>query len=115
MSFNLAAILHESALADPQAAALRFGGTVASYSELDDESGRIAEGLRTAGLAPGEVVAVQLPNIPQFVSLYFGILKAGLVLLRLNPLLKAREIAYHLRDSRARILVTHETFLADAG
>ena len=115
MSFNLAAILHESALADPQAAALRFGGTVASYSELDDESGRIAEGLRTAGLAPGEVVAVQLPNIPQFVSLYFGILKAGLVLLPLNPLLKAREIAYHLRDSRARILVTHETFLADAG
>jgi long-chain acyl-CoA synthetase len=114
MSFNLATILHESALAAPEDPALYFAGSVLTYGELDEQSGRLAAGLLERGLAPGEVVAVQLPNLPQFLIAYFGVLKAGLTVLPLNPLLKAPEIAYHLADSSARLLITFEGFLEDA-
>ncbi len=80
MSFNLATILTETTLAAPDAPVCRFGGNPTSYRELDEQSGRLAAGLRAAGLAPGQVVAVQLPNLPQFLTAYFGALKAGLVI-----------------------------------
>ncbi|HEY1324918.1 MAG TPA: AMP-binding protein, partial [Streptosporangiaceae bacterium] len=99
MSFNLATILTESALAAPDAPACRFAGTTTTYAELDEQSGRVAAGFRSAGLSPGQVVALQLPNIQPFLIAYFGALKAGLVVLPLNPLLMAPEIEYHLTDS----------------
>ncbi|HWD03754.1 MAG TPA: long-chain fatty acid--CoA ligase [Amycolatopsis sp.] len=105
MSFNLATILRESALAQPEKDFLRFPGGSHSYAEVDERSGRVAAALRRRGLAPGDKVAVQLANGPEFVCSYFGILKAGLVMVPLNPLLKAAEIAYHLEDSDARLLI----------
>src|SRR5258708_35493766 len=60
MSFNLAPILTETPLAAPDASVCRFGGNPTSYRELDEQSGRLAAGLQVAGLAPGQVVAVQL-------------------------------------------------------
>jgi len=90
MSFNLATILTETTLAAPDAPVCRFGGTTTTYRELDELSGRAAAGLREAGLSPGQVVALQLPNIPQFLIAYFGALKAGLVVLPLNPRARAR-------------------------
>jgi long-chain acyl-CoA synthetase len=57
---------------------------------------------------------VQLPNVPEFVFAYFGILRAGLVMVPLNPLLTAPEIAYHLTDSDARLPVTSALFLEAA-
>jgi acyl-CoA synthetase (AMP-forming)/AMP-acid ligase II len=74
--------------------AYRFAGAATTYRQLDEQSDRFAAGLREAGLRPGEVVALQLPNIPPFLTAYFGALKAGLVVLPLNPLLMAPEIAY---------------------
>jgi long-chain acyl-CoA synthetase len=114
MSFNLATILTETTLAAPGAPVCRFGGTTTSYRELDEQSGRLAAGLQAAGLAPGQVVAVQLPNIPQFLIAYFGALKAGLVVLPLNPLLMAPEIEYHLTDSAASLLIGFESMHAEA-
>jgi long-chain acyl-CoA synthetase len=114
MSFNLATILTEAALAAPGAPACRFAGTTTSYGELDELSGRFAAGLRAAGLGPGQVVAIQLPNIPQFLIGYFGALKAGLVVLPLNPLLMAPEIEYHLADSAAALLIGFEGMHAEA-
>src|SRR5215467_7551041 len=114
MSFNLATILTETALTTPDAPVCRFGGTTTSYCELDEQSGRLAAGLQAAGLAPGQVVAVQLPNLPQFLIAYFGALKAGLVVLPLNPLLMAPEIEYHLTDSSAALLVGFEGLHAEA-
>jgi len=115
MTFNLATILTETALAAPDAAACRFTGTVTTYRELDEESGRFAAGLREAGLETGDVVAVQLPNVPYFLVAYFGALKAGMVVLPLNPLLMAPEIEYHLGDSAAELLVGFEGMHAEAG
>jgi long-chain acyl-CoA synthetase len=110
MTFNLATMLRESVKADPGKALAILGDRSWSYAEVDELSGRVAAGLRAAGLAPGDAVAVQLPNVPEFLVAYFGILKAGLVMVPLNPLLTAPEIAYHLDDSDARILVTFDLF-----
>src|SRR6266704_7211341 len=114
MSFNLATILTEATLAAPDAPACRMAGTTTTYRELDELSGRCAAGLRGAGLSPGQVVALQLPNIPHFLIAYFGALKAGLVVLPLNPLLMAPELEYHLTDSAAALLVGFEGIHAEA-
>jgi long-chain acyl-CoA synthetase len=114
MSFNLATILREGALAHPDKPMLLLGPHALTYGEVDTLAGRLAAGLRAAGLRRGDAVAVQLPNVPEFVVTYFGALKAGLTVVPLNPLLKAPEIAYHLRDSAARLLVTFDAFAAEA-
>jgi long-chain acyl-CoA synthetase len=114
MSFNLATILTETTLATPDAPVCRIGGNTTTYRELDDLSGRAAAGLRETGLSPGQVVALQLPNIPQFLIAYFGALKAGLVVLPLNPLLMAPELEYHLTDSSAAMLIGFEGLHAEA-
>ena len=114
MSFNLAAILSETATASPEAPVSLAGGTVMTYRELDGQSGRFAASLRETGLLPGQVVGLQLPNMPQFLTAYFGALKAGLVVLPLNPLLMAPELEYHLTDSSAAILIGFGGLAAEA-
>jgi long-chain acyl-CoA synthetase len=114
MSFNLATILTEAAQATPDAPACRFAGTTTTYAELDEQSGRVAAGFGSAGLGPGQVVALQLPNIAPFLIAYFGALKAGLVVLPLNPLLMAPELEYHLTDSAAAMLIGFEGMHAEA-
>jgi len=114
MTFNLATILTETALAAPEAPVYRFMGTATTYGQLDEQSGQFAAGLREAGLDPGDVVALQLPNVPQFLTAYFGALKAGLVVLPLNPLLMAPELEYHLGDSASTMLIGFEGMHAEA-
>jgi long-chain acyl-CoA synthetase len=114
VSFNLATILSETALTTPDATVYRFLGSPASYRELDEQSGRLAAGLLASGLQPGQVIALQLPNLPQFLTAYFGALKAGMVVLPLNPLLKAPEIEYHLTDSSAAILIGFDSIHQEA-
>jgi long-chain acyl-CoA synthetase len=114
MSFNLATMLREWASEYPDKAVLIFAGSPLTYAQLDAESGRCAEALVASGLERGDVVAVQLPNLPEFLVAYFGILKAGMTMLPLNPLLRAPEIAYHLSDANARLLITFPMFLEEA-
>ncbi|CAN5738879.1 long-chain fatty acid--CoA ligase [soil metagenome] len=105
MSFNLATILRESATTSPEKALLHAGDATLTYQQVDELSGRVASSLLALDLAPGDKVAVQLPNLPQFVFAYFAILKAGLVMVPLNPLLRLPEIEYHLNDSDAKLLI----------
>jgi long-chain acyl-CoA synthetase len=114
MSFNLAVILSETAYATPDRPVAVFDGGRLSYRELDQASDLLAAALAGAGIEPGDRVALQLPNIPQFLISYFGILKAGAVVVPLNVLLRAPEIAFHLGDSGARALITWEGVLAEA-
>ena len=114
MTFNLATILTETALAEPDAPVHLFMGTTTTYGQLDEQSGRFAAGLREAGLEPGDVVALQLPNVPPFLTAYFGALKAGMVVLPLNPLLMAPELEYHLGDASAKLLIGFEGMHAEA-
>jgi long-chain acyl-CoA synthetase len=114
MSFNLAVILSESAQSSPDKPAAVFTGGQITYRELDQASDRLAATLAATGIKPGDPVALQLPNIPQFLISYFGILKSGGIVVPLNVLLKAPEVAFHLGDSGARILITWEGILAEA-
>ncbi|MET7303565.1 long-chain fatty acid--CoA ligase [Embleya sp. NPDC005575] len=114
MSFNLAVMLRESRLATPDTACLIHQGRPITYRELDDLSSRFARGLRANGLGRDDVLAICLPNVPEFVVAYFGALKAGVTLMPLSPLLKATEIAYHLTDSGARTLLAFDVFATEA-
>ena len=114
MSFNLATMLRESRNAKPDHPLCHISDLTFSYAQVDEISGRVASALLGSGLRRGDKVAVQLPNLPQFLVTYFAILKAGLVMVPLNPLLKAPEVAYQLQDSESRLLITFEGFAAEA-
>ena len=114
MSFNLAVILRESRNAHPDKPLIHANDVTFTYDQVDEVSGRVAAALLATGLRRGDKVAVQLPNLPQFLFAYFGILKAGLVMVPLNPLLRASEVAYHLEDSDARMLITFEMSAGEA-
>ncbi|MEU2616221.1 long-chain fatty acid--CoA ligase [Micromonospora sp. NPDC007271] len=107
---NLASILVDSAARTPRRPALTLGDRTVSYAELDDASARCAGYLRAHGVAPGDRVALMLPNVPEFAVGYYGILRAGAVVVPMNPLLRPREVDYFLDDSGARgILAWHAT------
>src|SRR4029450_13051998 len=69
---------------------------------------RVPAGLPALGIRAGDPVALSCPNIPWFPIAYYGILKAGAVVVPLNVLLKPREIAYHLKDSDAKAVLAFE-------
>ncbi|MCW2615975.1 MAG: AMP-dependent synthetase and ligase, partial [Frankiales bacterium] len=114
MSLNAATMLRESATTHPDKPLCHLHDTTLTYAQVDEISGRIATSLLGLGLQRGDKVAVQLPNLPHFLFSYFGIMKAGLVMVPLNPLLKAPEVAYHLEDSDAKVLITFEMFAEEA-
>src|SRR5580704_436995 len=101
---NLALALSETAAMYPDHPAVRLDDTTLSYAELDQASARVARLLGVEGLQPGDRVGVMLPNVPEFAVIYFAVLRAGGVVVPMNPLLKGREVDYYLQDSGARYL-----------
>jgi len=104
---------HEVARAAAEAGerpAVRLDDTVLTYALLDAGVSRAAGLLRAQGVGPGDRVGLQLPNVPFFPIVYFGALKLGAVVVPMNPLLKDREVAYHLSDSGAKLLVAWHGF-----
>lgn len=85
--------------------ALVFYGTCITYGELDDLATRFALGLQQLGVSQGDRVAIMLPNIPQAVIAYYGILKAGAVVVPTNPLYVEREIQTQLTDAGTETMV----------
>ena len=114
MSFNLATMLRESTEANPDKPCVHVADTTLTYQQVDEISGRVASALLATGLQAGDKVAVQLPNLPQFLFSYFGLMKAGMVMVPLNPLLRAPEVKYHLEDSDSKALITFEMFAEEA-
>jgi long-chain acyl-CoA synthetase len=99
---NLAILLEDSAREVPERTAIVFEETRLSYAELNAAANQVANILTLAGIQKGETIALSCQNVPYFPIVYYGILKAGAVVMPLNVLLKPREIAYHLRDADAR-------------
>ena len=83
-----------------------LGTTSVSYRDVDNESARLAAGLIDLGLVRGDTVAVQLANSADFVFVYFGIMRAGLVMVPMNPLLREQEVKHLFADSEARAVLT---------
>ncbi|CCH31285.1 long-chain fatty acid--CoA ligase [Actinosynnema sp. NPDC047251] len=111
---NLASILVASAARFPDRAAVKLDDVVLTYADLDAASARTASLLREAGVQSGDRVGLLLPNVPHFAVLYYGILRAGAVVVPMNPLLKSREIEYHLADSGAALLLGWHEFAEEA-
>ncbi len=85
-----------------------------TYAELDERSARLATLLAEHGIEPGDRVGVMLPNVLEFPVAYYGVLRAGGVVVPMNVLLKRREIAFYLEDSGAKLLLAWHGFLEDA-
>jgi len=111
---NLASNLLRSAQAHAERAAVRNGDDVVRYDQLDRDTARVAGMLRERGLRPGDRVGVMLPNNAEFAVVYFGVLRAGGVVVPMNPLLKAREVDFYLSDSGARLMFAWHTFAHEA-
>ncbi len=114
MGLNLASILTDSAARSPESPAIRLGDAELSYGALDDLSARLATLLAERGIEPGDRVGVMLPNVPEFPVAYYGVLRAGAVVVPMNVLLKRREIAFYLEDSGAKLLLAWHGFAEDA-
>ena len=111
---NLAGILTDTAARVPDRTALKLDDTTVTYAALDAMSAKVAGILAQRGIEPGDRVALIMPNIPQMAFVYYGVLRYGAVVVPMNPLLKAREVAYHLQDSGARLVFAWEGILAEA-
>jgi long-chain acyl-CoA synthetase len=114
MGLNLASIATESAARVPNSPAVRLGGTEVTYAELDERSARLATLLRAQGLEAGDRVGVMLPNVLEFPIAYYGVLRAGGIVVPMNVLLKRREIAFYLEDSGAKLLLAWHGFAEEA-
>src|SRR5262245_12247666 len=99
---NLAMLLEDSAREEPQRGAVVGNDIRLSYAALNAAANQVANLLVTRGVQKGDKVAISCPNLPYFPIVYYGILKAGAVVVPLNVLLRPREIAYHLEDSDAK-------------
>ena len=101
----LYSLLTEAAAKHPSKTCLHYQGNDITYSQVDEDSSRFASALLSLGLQRGDRVGIFLPNMPQFVIAYYGILKAGGIVVTCSPLYKERELEYQLKDSGAKIVV----------
>jgi long-chain acyl-CoA synthetase len=112
---NLALNLLEATEMYGDRAAVRLGGRIMPYRELEERSARVAGMLTARGVEPGDRVGMMLPNVAEFPVLYYGVLRAGAVVVPMNPLLKAREIEYYLGDSGATLVFAWHAVAGEAG
>nr|WP_156477349.1 AMP-binding protein [Rossellomorea vietnamensis] len=102
----LQSYLTEAASLYGDKAAIHFMGKEIGYKELYESALKFAGYLKTLGINKGDRVAIMLPNTPQSVIAYYGILYAGGVVVQTNPLYMEREIEYQMKDSGAKVILT---------
>jgi len=110
MSANLARLVTEAAERQPEHPALKLDDAVVSYAQLDGASAHVAGMVAAKGVEPGDRVGIMLPNVPYFAVAYYGILRAGGVVVPMNVLLKGREVTFYLRDPEAKVLFAWHGF-----
>jgi long-chain acyl-CoA synthetase len=98
--------MEESARRNPSRTATVFFDSELSYGELDALANQIAHALLAMGVSKGDQVALLLPNTPQFVASFYGVLKAGAIVVACNPLYTAKELAYQISDAGATTIIT---------
>jgi long-chain acyl-CoA synthetase len=107
---SLVALLDESFRRYADCTAYTFMGKAITFSQVDDASRAFAAWLQAQGLAKGDRVAVMMPNVPQYPVAVAAILRAGLVVVNVNPLYTPRELEHQLKDSGAKAIVVIENF-----
>jgi long-chain acyl-CoA synthetase len=99
---NLVSVFEHSVKEVPKKKAIIFGDKSFTYEQVGTMVNKVANALKANGIKKGDKVALSCLNLPYFPMIYYGILKAGAVVVPLNVLLKGREIAYHLVNSEAK-------------
>ncbi|MDM7274997.1 MAG: long-chain fatty acid--CoA ligase [Thermoprotei archaeon] len=103
-------LLEDTARGYPDRAAFLFLGRTVTYREFYESALRFAGYLKSKGIGKGDIVAIHLPNTPQFAIALYGALFAGAIVTPINPLYTPREIRFQLEDSEAKLLVTLDMF-----
>jgi len=111
---NLAKNLKDTTRTCAERVAVRVDNETMTYQALDEASARVAGLLHERGLGPGDRVGIMMPNVAEVPVVYYGILRAGGVVVPMNPLLKAREVAYYLGDSGAGQIFAWHAFADQA-
>jgi long-chain acyl-CoA synthetase len=107
---SLVALLEDSLKKYASLPAYKFMGKAISFAQLDQASRALAAYLQSLGLAKGDRVAIMLPNIPQYPVAVAAVLRAGYVVVNVNPLYTPRELEHQLKDSGAKAIVVLENF-----
>jgi long-chain acyl-CoA synthetase len=105
---NAGSVLTPWARHDPRRPAIVFEGRQLSYGELDDLAARVSAALRARGIGRGDRVALHLPNTPEFITCYLGIVRTGAIAVSINPSLIQPEVSFLLEDSGSRACFTTE-------
>ena len=109
---SLVAMMDESFRTYRGQAAYKFMGASFSFGAIDDASRALAAWLQSTGLQRGDRVAIMMPNVPQYPVAVAAVLRAGLVVVNVNPLYTPRELEHQLKDSGAKAIVILENFAA---
>ena len=107
---SLVALMEEAFSRYADRVAYSFMGKELTYSQVDAQSRAFAAYLQSLGLARGDRVALMMPNIPQYPVAVAAVLRAGFVVVNVNPLYTARELEHQLKDSGATAIVILENF-----
>ena len=107
---SLVALMEESFTRSADRVAYSFMGKDVTYAETDKSSAALAAYLQGLGLAKGDRVALMMPNTPQYPIAVAAVLRAGLVVVNVNPLYTPRELEHQLKDSGAKAIVIMENF-----
>ena len=107
---SLVALMEESFVKYRDRCAYRYMGRSFSFGEVDEMSRALAAYLQGAGLVKGDRVALMMPNVPQYPVAVAAVLRAGCVVVNVNPLYTPRELEHQIKDSGARAIVVIENF-----
>jgi long-chain acyl-CoA synthetase len=111
---NLAKNLTDTTRAHAGRVAVRVDNAAMTYRALDEASAQVAGLFHERGRKAGDRVGIMMPNVAEVPVVYYGVLRAGGVVVPMNPLLKAREVAYYLGDSGAGLIFAWHGFADQA-
>ena len=103
-------ILSASAVEFPDKTAIIFYGKKISYGDLNRWANRLANAIMALGVKRGDRVGLMLPNLPQALIGYYGILKAGAIVVEISPLYVEKEIEQQIADSGAETIIALDIF-----
>ncbi|HJV61525.1 MAG TPA: long-chain-fatty-acid--CoA ligase [Albitalea sp.] len=109
---SLVALVEESFKKYRDLPAYKFMGKTVTFGQVDDASRALAAWLQAQGLEKGDRVAIMMPNVPQYPVTVAAVLRAGYVVVNVNPLYTPRELEHQLKDSGAKLIVMVENFAA---
>jgi len=112
---NLASLLDDSALRRPDHPAILFRDEVLTYGALNGRVQALCHGMKRAGLRPGDVCVVMMPNSPEWITVYYALARMGALVVPVNFLYRTHELRHILRDSGACAFIGHAAHLEYAG